>query len=261
MKNIKSILFVFLSLTLAFPPLASAQDAMTAELSYEVNKIYPHLSISKEKLKEVQTIVDIKNEANGRNLQYKSSWVRSFIAVEILTSHNGVIRKAVSPNDTLSQEQKDNLHTADLGTDVSIRVQYIPENTLKQNDPKELTYTFVFSPENDAAYPDGADALNKYLQKEAMDKISASSFQGYDMRAVKFTINEAGEVTNAHLFGEDYLNDKKEEVNELLLNAVRKMACWEPATFSDGTKVAQEYVLTVGNMENCMVHTLNIRRE
>ena len=61
-----------------------------------------------------------------------------YISVEILTSYKGGIRKAVSKNDTLRQEQKDIMNMADLGTDISVKVQYIPDNTLKHNDPKEI---------------------------------------------------------------------------------------------------------------------------
>ena len=100
MKNIQNKLIVFLFIALAFPYLGSSQDSLTNELKYEVNRIYPPISITKEKLKEAHSLVDL-------NTNYKSSWVKEYISVEILASHKGKIKKAVGKNNTLSQEQKD----------------------------------------------------------------------------------------------------------------------------------------------------------
>ena len=254
MKN-SFVSLVFL--LLVFLSVGFSQDSLTYELSYEVNKIYPYISISKEKLKEANTISDFKNEVNNLNLEYKPSWVKEYISVEILTSHKGKIKKAISKNDILSQAQKNNMHMADVGTDISVKIQYLPENTLTHNDIKEINFTFTVNPENEAKYLGGQQQLTQYLKEKAIDKIPDDIFKGYDLAAVKFTINEVGQIVDPHVFSSS--ND--EEIDKLLLETICNMPNWKPAEYTDGTKAKQEFVLTVGNMENCMIHLLNIRKD
>ena len=254
MKNIQNKLIVLLFIAISYPYPGSSQESSTDELSFEVNRVYPYLSITKEKLKEVQTLVDL-------NPHYKPSWIREYISVEILTSYKGSIRKAVNKKNTLSQEQKDNINMADTNTDILVKVQYIPENTLTQNDIKEINFTFTVDPESEAEYIGGQQQLRQYLQKKAIDKIPDGSFKNYDLTIVKFIIDEEGKIINAHIFDPVFQASKNEKVNEILLEAIRNMPCWEPAEYANGTKVKQEFVLTVGNMENCVINMLNIRRE
>ena len=77
------------------------------------------------------------------------------------------------------------------------------------------------------------------------------------MAAVKFTVNQTGDIVEAGMFQ----STKSAEMDQILLEAIRKMPTWKPATYSDGTTVQQEFALTLGNMENCMVNLLNIRRD
>ncbi|MFT6017492.1 MAG: hypothetical protein ACI9VN_000025 [Patescibacteria group bacterium] len=253
MKNIINKLIVLLFITLSFSQIGSSQSSFTEEVSYEMNKTYPYISITEQKLKEIQTLTDL-------NSRYKPSWVREYISVEILANHEGQIRKVQNKSDTLNQQQKDLLTMADAGTDISVKVQYIPENTLKNNDPKEITFTVAVDPENEATYIGGAEQLKEYLKEKAIDKIPGGSFKDYDLAAVQFTVSEEGEITDVHLFDVSIYNSSIDEnVNELLLETIQNMPCWKPAEYANGLKVKQEFVLTVGNMESCVVNLLNIR--
>jgi len=169
MKNIHYQLIVLLFIALAFPQLGASQDDSTFELNYEVNRIYPPLSITKEKLNEAGTLTDI-------NKYYKPSWVKEYISVEVLANCEGQIRKAMSKNDTFSQAQKDIMKAADEGTDISVKVQYIPDNNLKYNNAKELPFTFIVEPESEARYPGGQQQLKQYLKENTRDKISDTIF-------------------------------------------------------------------------------------
>lgn len=46
-----------------------------------------------------------------------------------------------------------------------------------------------------------------------------------------------------------------------MAEAIRNMPSWKPAGYSNGISVKQDFVLTVGNMESCVVSLLNIRRD
>src|SRR5690606_15643161 len=97
------------------------------ELPFEVHRVYTPVSITKEKVKEARTLSDLDKN-------YRSSWVKEYVSVEIQASYKGSIRKALGKNDVLNKEQKDLINVADPGTEIAVIVQYLPENTLKHND-------------------------------------------------------------------------------------------------------------------------------
>lgn len=249
MKNIRNKSIVLLFIAFIFSATGTAQNSISTELKYEVNRIYPYISITKEKMNEANTLIDL-------NPDYKSSWIKTYISVEILTSHNGTERKAMSKNEILTQEQKDNLNMADVDKDISVKVRYIPDNTLKHNDIKELDFTFSVNPKIEAQFPGGQEQLNQYLWENAIDKIPDGVFIDYNLAAIKFSINEKGEISNVHVFE----SSKDEKIDGLLLAAIRNMPSWKPAEHYNGIQAKQEFVLTVGNMENCVINLLNIRR-
>ena len=110
-------------------------------------------------------------------------------------------------------------------------------------------------PDNNATYPAGAEQLNQYLQKNSLANIKAGSFTGYDLTAIKFTITEQGHIADVRVA----MPSKDAQIDEMLVTTLSKMPDWTPAAFSNGLKVKQDFVLTIGNMNNCMVNLLNIR--
>jgi TonB family protein len=102
--------------------------------------------------------------------------------------------------------------------------------------------------------------LKEYLKENIVDLIQEDSFRKYELAAVKFTINEEGKVIDAHVFESVYQTYENEELNEFLLEAIRHMPRWTPAAYANGTKVKQEFVFTVGDMESCVINLLGICR-
>lgn len=246
MKHSILILFLLQLTTFGLP-----QNFLTTnELNYEVQGVYPPLSITKIQLNEANTLENI-------NRHYKSSWVSKFISVEILASYKGKMRTAISKNDVLTQEQKDLMDRVDVGTEIEVNVRYLPNNTLTHNDVKIFGFKFMVHPENEAEYLGGQQKLKQYLKDNAIDKIPSGIFEGYDLAVVKFTISETGEITDVHIFE----TSKDEKIDQLLLESICNMPNWKPAEYTNGTKAKQEFALMVGNMENCVVHTLNTLRD
>ena len=155
----------------------------------------------------------------------------------------------------LTPQQKEMMHTADPGSEISISVLYIPENTLKQNDPKEIKFSFTIDPESEADFPGGRQQLTQYLRKNAIDKIPAGTFTNYDLVAVTFSVDEAGQIIDPHVFS----STEDEQIDALLLEAVRNMPNWQAATYANGLKVRQKFALRVGSRENCMINLLGIQ--
>lgn len=239
------LFFCFTCLTTSF-----GQEQATAPLQFEVNKVYPYISISPQALKEAQSLLDL-------NRHYKPNWVSNYLSVEISAVQNGKLKKVLGESDLLNKEQKELIQNADAGTDMAINIRYIPENNLKEKEAKEMDFTFKIDPKIDAEYPGGQEALDEYLKTNAINKITNSSFKGFDLSAIQFTINEDGEITSAQLFDSVFQSYKNEAVNDLLLEVIRKMPCWKPAEYANGTKAKQQFVLTVGNPKSCLGNLLN----
>ncbi len=252
-KNIHSMLKVLIIFALAFPHLSSTQDSTLVKVAYEVNKVVPYISITKENLTKVHSLIDL-------NYRYESEWVKEYKSVEIRASYNGNTKKAESCNNVLSQEQKDILNMADLGKEIKVSVLYIPENTLPDNDVKEMKFSISVVPESEATYPGGQQQLRKYLAESAINKISEGTLEGYDLAAVKFVIDEQGQVVDAHIFESASQMLENVALDKLLLESICNMPTWKPAEFANGVKVKQEFVLTVGNMSSCLIPLLSIRQ-
>ncbi len=246
------LVYLFLLSFLFATTIIAQDDIVSNELHFEVNRVQPYILISKEEVKAAKTLNDL-------DARYKSDWVKEYIAVEISALNHGVIQKAKSPNDQLTAEQKKIITASDAGTEISVNVQYLPDNNLKQNDIKEMVFSFITNPNQDATFKGGEEKMMQYLYENAISKIPTGSFEGYDLSAIKFSIDEQGEIVNAHVFGQEYQNNKRENIDQLLLETIRTMPCWIPAQYTNGKKVAQEFALTVGNMKSCVVNMLHIR--
>ena len=250
MKIIDSRLCLLFSLILALPYFTFTQDNPTFDLTYDVYRVFTPLSIDKETLVEANTLLDL-------NEHYTHSWVKEYTSVVITTTNNGKRVKAISSDHLLSQDQKDIMKNVDNGAGISVKVKYLPENKLKNNSHKEIDFTFTVNPEIEARIPNGGTWLKSYIKETVIDKVARSSFAQYNLTAVKFSIDEKGAIVEPDVFQSS--GDK--EVDSLLLETVCKMPSWEPAQFSDGTKVKQEFVLAIGDISSCAVNLINIRQE
>ena len=218
------------------------------QVTYEIKKVYPPLSIPKDTLVGAHTIHDI-------NKHYKSSWVKNFVSVEVITIHDDQIIKTASQTDVLTKEQKNMMETADVGTPITVDIRYIPDNTLKHNDEHDFIFSFSIDPDNGAQYPGGEQILKQYLKQKVMDEIEESLFELYQLSVIKFAINEKGQVVDAHV--SESSNNLK--VDEIMLEAVCNMPVWSPASYANGTRAKQEHVLMIGDMRSCLLNTYNIR--
>jgi len=225
-----------------------SQDSPTFKLSSQVHKVYPSLSISKEALIEAKTISDLHQ-------YFKTSWVKSYDSVEIITIENNNKVVSQSTNDQLTTKQLKALTDADINTDISVIIRYLPDNNLRHNELKEYDFTFKVEPEIDASYEGGELALMKYLTNNGMDYISQEVFELYQVTAIKFTVDTNGKVVESSVV--ESSND--EQTDKALLAAVCSMPDWQPASYANGLKIEQEYVWTVGDSTSCAMNLLGIR--
>lgn len=233
----------------AIPRNGMSQEADIDGIWFDVIRVYPTLALDRDTLTAAMKIVDIHK-------YYKSSWIREFISVEVIVTVNGVEKKATSKNDILTKEQKQNMEMADVGSEISVFVHYIPENTLKNNEPRVYDFSFSVDAENEATYIEGETHLKQYMSEKAISKIDNALFDGnYKLAAVKFTVDETGQIVGAYISNSS--DDKK--IDTLLLEAVCNMPSWKPAEYANGQKTKQDFVLAVGSKESCNMNLLNIK--
>jgi len=242
-NKINPILFiVVLSIGCAFSSFSQN------DLKFEINKVLPFISIQENKLAKINTLTDL-------NKRYPTAWIKEYISVEISAYKKGTKTKALGTGDVLNQDQKDLIRLADRSSDIDVSIKYLPENSLKNNTMKQYDFKVTIMPDKSASYSKGEDQLIEYLQKSSIANIEAGNFTGYDLTAIQFTITEQGHIAGVQVA----LPSKDPKIDDMLVTAVSKMPNWKPAEFSNGLKVKQNFVLTVGNTENCMVNLLNIR--
>jgi hypothetical protein len=133
----------------------------------------------------------------------------------------------------------------------------MPQNTLPNNEIKEINFEFTINPENDANFPGGQVELKKYLKENAIDKIQTGKIKQYNVVAVKFTISEEGEIMDVHMFEPS----KDEDMDSVLMEAICNMPEWKAAEYANGKKVKQDFVFTVGDHTSCTLNLLNIERK
>lgn len=218
------------------------------ELKFEISKLLPALSIQENELSEVSTLTDLDK-------RYPSSWVKEYKSVEISAFKNGTKTKAFGKSDVLNDAQKELIRSADLSRGIEVRVMYLPENSLENNSVKQHDFKVSVMPDKNAFYGEGTEKMIQFFRNNCMANVGSGSFTGYDLTAIKFTVTEQGHVANVEVA----LPSEDEKIVEMLVAAISKMPKWTPAKYSNGLKVAQDFVLTIGNMENCMATLLNIR--
>lgn len=270
MKNIIFILFLFL---LSIP--GSSQIKQGYEYSGRFTPV-----IKQEKLKEAKLLNDIMPEfcryfalpykerckfnqllkledIMPGNYSYSQKYfyhqekferIIDYISIEITASCNNKSVTSKSKSNVLTAEQKNILKTADLGSDISIKIKfkYNYQSCEFPEDPgniQEGKYTVTVLPQTEAEYPGGFKQISDHINKYVINKIPKAMLSGKIQNAiVKFTITEEGKIIDAKISRTS--TDPKIDI--LLIDAINKMQKWKPAENAKGIKVKQEYSIPLG---------------
>lgn len=195
----------------------------------------PYSLITLDSLQGAKTLQDLY-------VHYRPSQVASYISVEISSACQGQINKAASTDDALSPAQMDILKRADKGCIIDVVVDYIPNNTLKDNPPRKMSFSLTMVPIIEAKYPGGSQQLKAYLKEQIMDQVSASTAAQIPLATVRFTINREGKLTDAHLFKTSGV----ETIDTLILEAICNMPKWSPAKNASGKIISQDFEFRMG---------------
>ncbi len=213
----------------------STNNNFTQELYYEVRGNYAH-PVKRKNLIEAKLINDI---IPG----YPENWINQYISVEILATHNGNSMKAKGLNNVLNSEQKNILHSTELGTKIEIMVNYKSKNPATDMiENYMINFSMMVIPEIEAEYVGGYQKLAKHIKENIINKISDNTLQQYQSGIVLFTIDENGEIKDTRISkSSGDLNTDK-----FLIKSVNKMPKWKPAENSNGIKVKQEFLFSFG---------------
>ncbi len=245
-------------------------------------------AVKKEKLKEVNFLGDITPEV-WRNLalpdkerieldlrrgtnypqnyiypQENYNYIIDYLAVEISAAARGKVQTAQSTSDKLSTEQKNILTSADLGTDISIKIKFrykkqACDKSGSENKIVEGKLTVTVVPASEAEYPGGFKQLTAYLTENIINKVSKTRSltmglkekvrlsEKIQLAIVKFTVNEEGQVIDAKIARTT--TDSK--LDQFVLEAINKMPKWKPAENPKGIKVKQEFSIPLGGGGGC----------
>jgi TonB family protein len=204
------------------------------DLKFNVHGKYTR-AVNKQTLSSAKTLVDL---ISG----YPASWISEYTSVEITGTCGGKTIKAEGKDEILNPEQQKLLNTLDLCADVVIHVKYIAKNStngLAENNKIRVTLTLI--PDVEAEYLGGADELNKFIKENALNNIPEATSKKITGAIVKFTVNENGEVGNVQLSR----TTGDTSTDQLLMETLSKMPKWKPAENADGTKVKQDFELSL----------------
>ena len=149
------------------------------------------------------------------------------------------------------------IESADLGSNIKVIVQYLPDNNLSKSEIQEMDFAFKVDPTHEAKCAGGEDHLNQYIEESIIKKVSRKDVPQYQVAAVKFTINENGNVVDAIIASAS----RNKDTDALLLKTICEMPKWVSAEYSDGTKTKQEFVFTIGDHYSCTMNILDIKSE
>jgi len=240
MKNIIAMRY-FLLLIFMGSMLSAMEAQYPNGLSFEVRLDgNTQRQISESTLKSAKTLTDLYE-------RYPADWILSYISVELSVTCNGEVLQATGSSHELNEEQLSIIKQADFGSELRMDIKYLPDNTLKNKEIREVDYTFLIIPEEQASFKGDEENLEKYIKENAIAKLEESKAEIREWTSVYFSINENGEVENV-----EFLKSSDDEnADEIILNALTNMPKWKPAQTSGGQKVKQNFKFYIGNLNLC----------
>lgn len=167
------------------------------------------------------------------------------VSVKILAICDGEAKLAEGKTEKVNLEQYDILNRADLGTEISIQIEFkwkdvnssVADNGKIQ---KMNEFRVAVVPETEAQFPGGTKELKKYLENNISSKVPKPSKEKplVPGATAVFTVDENGVVSDVKIISKA---SSDPEVDKLLLEGLSKMPKWIPAQNAKGEKVKQEF--------------------
>jgi TonB family protein len=157
---------------------------------------------------------------------------------------------SVTEGDQLSAEQKKILYNAPAGSGliVIMHFSFLPR---PYDDPQAATrimsggISLTIVPEKEAEFPGGFTAFSRYLNEKVTQRITWTRPDKLARSRFRFSIDENGRVTGPRII----YSSSDPKIDQMLIEAIKKMPIWKPAEDGAGKKLTQEFNIAFG--EGC----------
>lgn len=215
----------------------SGQSIKSApELFYNIDSRYG-TSISKEKLHKAKSVRDI--------LPKEADWSK----YPVHTLHVTLLQDYKETTETgdnlvLNKAQAELLRSMDYSESFHLKANCNGKHKdVPDREVYDLNYFITVTPENEAEYIGGEDALIDYLKKNSSKETAMVKEDQLESGGVIFTVTKDGTVVNVKLSSTSGYSSIDKAMVELITNLP---GTWDPATNAEGEKLDQEFVFSFG---------------
>lgn len=215
-------------------------DERQQTLFYSVKSGYKY-SITDQQLKKAKLITEVIPN-------FPINWISDYKSVEIVANNNGIVNKAIGPNEKLTKEQMKLLHSLEVSDNISIKVNYKKDNAATGKiEVRQMNADITIVPEVEAEFIGGYGKMIDYLKENSMDKIQANQMDAMPVFSLTFIVNKEGKTEDIHMI--ETTGDQK--IDQLLEGLIANMPEWKPAQNSEGESVKQKFEFSIGMMDGC----------
>jgi len=233
-----------LLLTLLFPFTAHTQNNNLFDLTFDIVEIQAPRSISHKALATLEDVSDLSSF-------YNTSWIKSYEEISVKTFVDGEWVTKNTFDKKFSTKQLLLFDKMDITKSAFIKIKYIPENTLSQNDVQEINFQFSIAPHKKAGFDGGEQALDKFiLNGEKL--ISPSEFKQDQLTIIKFTVTQKGEIGKVNILE----SSGDISIDKILVNYIRSSPKWQPALYNNDLPTETDFALLVGDIKSCSANQI-----
>lgn len=190
-----------------------------------------------EQSKSAETLADLVPN-------YPSKWITDYISVELITIQNGKKTSLFSENEILTTSQKKELNKLHISDEIQLVIKYKYTNTVSKTiDNNELNTTLTIIPNNQASIEFGIEHISRFFELEIGNEITLSELNNKPV-IINFLVNEHGEISQTEVLE----TSGSRIIDQKLINTLKSLPTWTPATDIKGNPVSQKFELVVGNM-------------
>lgn len=205
------------------------------ELNYRIGSKFG-ATVTKAQLQKAVSVADILPEpADWSTYRYQSLTVTVY--------HDETEQSDTGENLEFTEAQLQLLRDLDYSYGFKLTAPCNGKHGEVDREEYELYYPFTVTPENEAEYSEGQDALIAYLKENGQQESAAIDEDKLGMGAVHFTVSKNGELKNVNLSS----SSGYDSLDELMMDLFGRLpGTWEPASDPSGEKHDQEFIFSFG---------------
>ena len=194
-------------------------------------------SITKENLHKAKSVIDI--------IPKEAGWSKYPIqTVKVTILHDGTETSETGDNLALNKAQAQLLRSTDYSDNFCITASRKGKHKdAGDREYYDLAYYLTVTPEKEAEYTGGEDALIDYLKENSKGETAIVKQDQLKSGKVSFTVTKDGAIANVKLSSTSGYST----IDKAMVNLITTLpGTWNPATNQKGEKVDQEFVFSFG---------------